>query len=369
MSNLIDLTKKLFAVTILLMVGLCAVANGAAMYNVTEIKDLSWGGDIANIGSIDINNSGQLVGILASNYNAGLWENGTITNLGSLGGVFSEAMGINNHGQVVGRSQNAEGNNRAFLWENGVMTDLGTLGGSTSYAYSINDSAQVTGWSQNTEGKTRAFLWENGVMTDLGAFNNSHSYGYSINNSGEIVGWSYTDGTAKSAFRWKDGTMTALGSLYSYGSKAYSNNDSGWIVGSTSGVNAPHFPRALLWEPDGSVSDMSISAEGRWGMDINNYGQAIGYTAEYTGALWTNKDGYLWENGNTTWLSTLVDPSSMWTQMTPYAINDSGWIVGHGQNNQGEWTTFLLTPVPEPSVLILCIGLLCMLPGKGRLSK
>src|SRR5687767_3227617 len=50
--------------------------------------------------------------------------------LGTLGGSFSEARGINPRGQVVGLSTTAGGQTRAFLWDRGTMTDLGTLGGS-----------------------------------------------------------------------------------------------------------------------------------------------------------------------------------------------------------------------------------------------
>ena len=41
---------------------------------------------------------------------------------------------INASGQVVGTSYRADGNERAFFWQNGVMTDLGTLGGPANYS-------------------------------------------------------------------------------------------------------------------------------------------------------------------------------------------------------------------------------------------
>ena len=68
-----------------------------------------------------------------------------MTDLGTLGGNYSLAHGINNSGQVVGESATANGYYHAFLYSSGTMTDLGTLGGSRSGAWCINASGQVVG--------------------------------------------------------------------------------------------------------------------------------------------------------------------------------------------------------------------------------
>ena len=73
----------------------------------------------------------------------------TVTNLGTLGGDESVALGINDAGQVVGSSHTAGGVIlHAFVTgPNGMgMRDLGTFGGSFSSADGINEAGQVAGY-------------------------------------------------------------------------------------------------------------------------------------------------------------------------------------------------------------------------------
>jgi probable HAF family extracellular repeat protein len=96
-----------------------------------------------------------------------------MTDLGTLGGGFSSALGINSAGRVVGFSDTADGERHAFITgpEGVGMTDLGTLGGDFSFAKAINDAGQVVGDSffAGTLGATHPFITDrNGVgMTDL----------------------------------------------------------------------------------------------------------------------------------------------------------------------------------------------------------
>jgi probable HAF family extracellular repeat protein len=93
----------------------------------------------------------------------------TMTDLGTLpGGQSSIAVGINNAGQIVGQSQTATGQFHPVLWENGTITDLGTLGGTVGVANSINVAGQIVGQNQTAAGELHAFLWENGTMAELG---------------------------------------------------------------------------------------------------------------------------------------------------------------------------------------------------------
>jgi probable HAF family extracellular repeat protein len=77
----------------------------------------------------------------------------------------------------------------AFIWdeENGNES-LGTLGGNWSTAFDINDHGQVVGYSDIGNDEYRAFYWdkENG-MIELPS-NGKNSIARAINNNGQIVG-------------------------------------------------------------------------------------------------------------------------------------------------------------------------------------
>jgi len=149
-----------------------------------------------------INDAGVVVG---GYQNAWFWENGNVTELGTLGGTYSKATAINNNGQVVGESRYSPDSSgeHAFLWSKGTgMIDLGTLGGTTSYARDINDSGQVVGGSNTADGEGYAFLWDsaNG-MRSLGTLGGNSS-AYAINDLGQAVGTSRTANGEEHIFLW-----------------------------------------------------------------------------------------------------------------------------------------------------------------------
>jgi len=65
-------------------------------------------------------------------------------------GHLSGGSAINDRGQIVGATDSS-GAARPFLWQDGMMTDLGTLGGGgDSWANNINDLGQVVGAGYTT---------------------------------------------------------------------------------------------------------------------------------------------------------------------------------------------------------------------------
>ena len=182
-----------------------------------EIQQLpTLGGDPDGV-AMAINDNGQVAGASGTcapfNQNtllniqpnhALLWETGTVTDLGNLGGTAKGfgnlSFNINNQGQVIGVSGvRGDANFHGFLWTKATgMQDLGTLpGDANSTAIGINDSGDVVGVSLDANFNPRAYLRQNGVMTDLNTLIPANSplsllVGCSINSSGQIVGVAVT---------------------------------------------------------------------------------------------------------------------------------------------------------------------------------
>jgi probable HAF family extracellular repeat protein len=151
--------------------------------------------------AIAMNNGGQVLikRLDADGFHTLLWQNGALTDLGTLGGRNTQGRDINDAGQVVGWSQTADGQQHAFLWENGAMVDLAPLAGEFSSAVAINDRGQILLKSSDAA-ENRNLLYENGQVIDLGNFGAGYAVGNDLNNQGEIVGWLSTTGGGMRAF-------------------------------------------------------------------------------------------------------------------------------------------------------------------------
>src|ERR1017187_7899977 len=76
----------------------------------------------------------------------------SITDLGTLGGSFSLAYGINDNGQIDGFSTlPGDAVQHSFVIEKGAMIDLGTLGGPNSESFAnLNNAIQVAGTAETS---------------------------------------------------------------------------------------------------------------------------------------------------------------------------------------------------------------------------
>ena len=308
-------------------------------------------------------------------YDAVLWRRGhKIQNLGTFGGNVSSAVSVNDLGQIVGGATNTTADQyaaglgpcwslncwpaatqwRAFLWQNGAMTDLGTLGtGNDAVAGMINASGQVAGvsYTNTTANHTTGiptqdpFFWEQGnAMVDMGTLGGALGYPNWINSTGQVVGQSNLAGDKKyHPFLWQKGkAIQDLGTLGGKSGTATWINDAGDAVGGawTTGNQAFH---AVLWK-NGKALDLGVLTGYKHSLAfaINSNDQIVGCVTNNLNAGCTH--GFLWENGTMYNLNKLVSGGSGLILSMPLNINDRGEIATWGNYHNVFTHAVLLIP-------------------------
>lgn len=186
----------------------------------------------------DINQAGTIVGFAFTNdfliSRAFIWNSDTgMQALADLGGNASLAQAVNADGTTVGWSYDAAGVLHAVKWDaTGLLTDLNPPG-AISEALGINDAGDVIGWVFPAGGSaSHAHLWRHDDQEiDLGTLGGPGSQAFSVNNTLAIVGVSdRPPPLAPVAFIWKPATgMRSLG--MGGNSQAFAINDLGRSVG------------------------------------------------------------------------------------------------------------------------------------------
>jgi probable HAF family extracellular repeat protein len=172
-------------------------------------------GSLQSTGSsepFDMNEQGHAVGCSTSdpsNFNhAFLWKDGVMTDLHDpavIQGQISTARAINEFGVIAGSADfinDGSQNETAAFWNNGTITNLGTLGGTTSFARDINDHGTVVGISITGSWEPHAFIYRGDKMVDLNTLipqgtGWSLANAHCINNSGVIVGEGFFNGVIR----------------------------------------------------------------------------------------------------------------------------------------------------------------------------
>ena len=174
-----------------------------------------------------INSAGQIVGMSGTPF---LYD-GTMHELPTPGGGGG-AQAINSSGQVAGWFWLTAGSEaHAFRGTVAAATDLGANGGTGSNAMGINDDGDVVGYYIDGAHK-RLFIYRNGAMTNIGTLGGASGQAHAINNAGVVVGIDSTGTNGSHAFLW-DGTMHDLNDLLDAASQ-------GWMLFRASDINNHH---------------------------------------------------------------------------------------------------------------------------------
>jgi probable HAF family extracellular repeat protein len=256
-----------------------------------------------------------------------------VYHLGTLGGASSEAVAINNSGQVAGWAENSSQERHAFSWtDGGGMEDLGTLSeGAGSYeAREVNNAGQVIGDYQTTSGSTRAFAWtQGGALVDIGTLGGSETEVIAQNNSGEVVGWSKASSGEAHVFSWtKAGGMVDVGIEGQFG-QPLAVNEKGEIVGASGHYGAE---RAFSWTQSEGVIDLTPflgPEELSIATSINNSGEVVGTYGKPSETSFAHAatHAFVWTHaGGFEDLGTLC---GSWAEAV--AVNNGGEVIGQSE--------------------------------------
>jgi hypothetical protein len=132
---------------------------------------------------------------------------------------------------------------------------------------------------------------------------------------------------------------------HTWTSQATDINDAGWVSGWYWSIWGY---RALVWAPDGTVSDIAGSpSENSYAQSINNAGQVVGFVDPH--AQGVRRYAFLaGPNRSFTNLNDALPAGSGWQLTEAFDINNRGEIVGRGVHD-GQARAFLLTTVPAPT--------------------
>ena len=253
-----------------------------------------------------------------------------VTDLGTLGGGWSEGLSVNDAGEAVGNST-IEGDAviHAFIWtrEEG-MRSLGTLGGPNSFAVDISNGGFVVGTSllagddPATGGEEHAFRWSQSLgMIDLGTLGGSRSLAAEVSDDGVVAGTSLTaDNLANRAFVWTDdsGMLQMPATFVKKACKASSLLRSCFHVLSRNGVFADG---SAVWSRSTGVQVLSLGGTSSFIDALSDSGIAVGGgmapEATWQPFVWTPERG-------------LVQLAILggFDGGEAYAVNNSGIAVG-----------------------------------------
>lgn len=307
--------------------------------------------------AVDINNNGQVAGISrglngnnfeirAFRYSGIPGQGGSMTVFPGMGYADEPtfATAINSDGVVAGYgpwygralAARSNGDTFAIVGTRGVTPEQQRI--FTSYAYGINDSGTIAGVSEGI-----AF---NGSAPGLGTLGGTTSVGKAINNSGLIVGESDISGNEEThAFLYRgtpgvDGEMLDLGTLGGFYSSATAINNAGEIAGTSYLANGQ--TRAFLYKGMPGAGGTMINLGALPGdayssaNDINNRGQIVG-ESDAKPFLYVGTPGAGGQMIDlNAWLDA-VDPATgaLWTIDKAAALNDRGYIAGNGFFDDG----------------------------------
>jgi probable HAF family extracellular repeat protein len=299
-----------------------------------------------------------------------------VSSLPTLGGTSNAGNSVNDLSWVAGYSRLTGNQSRhAVLWRNGSLSDLGTLGGpNSSVTWNVkNTQGIIVGISQTADPEplgeawssaafytgpftvgfiNLGFVWEQSLNQLRGLPNflgGDNGFATGANNLRQVVGWAENgvhDGACVSPqvlrflpARWTLGPPDQIQDLPLFQSDtsgaATAINDNGQIVGISGicdqAVGRHTAKHAVLWE-NGAVTDIYPNAPAPWWNTptaINQRGDVVGFAGDPAfvegdilhAFMWTKEDGIRQ-------LKPLRNRTPEHVDSEAYGINEARQVVG-----------------------------------------
>lgn len=286
-----------------------------------------------------------------------------LTDLGPAPGfnpLYSAGRALNAQGDVVGHIGDGGVNAQMALWSapalDGTQRVASYAAPLTGYRNGVADGINASGTIVGAvaDGGPMAALYSGGAWSLLPSVYAGAVGGraYGINDAGVIVGQDLP-GNYGFPLRWlPDGhggyTAQRLGGLGG-GGKAAAVNALGQIVGG-SNVGALLGPgHAVLWQADGSVSDLGVLDAARnhsEALGLNDKGLVVGESRNAQGKM----EAFVWQDGVMSGMAALPGWES-YAHLGTVAnlsrardVNNAGWIVGEALRADGQQPGFLWRP-------------------------
>lgn len=208
----------------------------AFLYQHGSVLDLG-----AGTAGYGINARGDVVGSRETVDGASgfVFTSGTLTTIGNAGGGdHGVALGINDHGAIIGTSATGPIDDAStllpWLYRHDRFIDLAAQ--HLTGAVAINNRGQVAGYGTGTDGTTHAMLYDRGVTTDLGGFGDGDLDIHGINAHGTLVGTAFEEDAGLIPFISIGNALVDLNTLVDpvlgwHLFAAYANNDLGQVIG------------------------------------------------------------------------------------------------------------------------------------------
>lgn len=306
----------------------------------------------ANSVALGINNHGEVVGysFLGEDYQAFLYSyaDRSLTDVGSFGGKINAACAINDAGQVTGYSQDNSGNLKAFVFSRSrPIASLGmSENAAMSEAFGINNTGAVVGDIQSGTQNHRPALFSNGSVQDLGLGGSNQpdalETAYAINDGGQIVGRHSAGPNAFHAFSFLNGNTTDFSTLGGANGEALAINKHGLVVGDSNTASGP--AHAFVFDHS-QLKDLGTLS----GYDSASYARGVNSSGDIVGESDSadQKRAFLATKGQLVELDKLagnLSEAGFNSLDVAYGINEKGWIVGYGTTTDNLTAAFIAVP-------------------------